>query len=372
MTLDEHFRPAIDNLTARLRRDMERHLDAAVEELTAQAEKFAASNDAERASALEHASRTARTDAERTMAERFTVERAEAERRIEERIAEERAETERTVLERLTAERHDAERALEERLAAERDAVERVTIDRLSAERTAAERVIVERFEREKAETERTAMDLLATETEAAESRTVLRCRTAEMAAGRRLVAAFRNIDASQSLSEILEALASAAVLEAPRVAIFLTSETRCKSWRLQGFEPAFSTVDELVLENDAAGIVTGAMRDRKPLTAGGSAESTAPLFADLPVNRLALAIPLIVNDEVVVVLYADEGQRGDADRASWIAAIEVLARHASRALEAITARRLAHSLSDRTHAKSRTIPRPIAPELAPEPEARA
>ncbi len=378
MTFDEQFRPAIDNLTARLRRDIERHLDAAVEELTARAEKLAASREAERVSALEHASHTARAEAEQSTTARFMAERSDAERSFEERIAAERADVERTTVERLTTERQEAERALKERLAAEQADVERATIDRLSAERNAAERAIVERFEWEKVEAEASALDRLAAETEAAEARVALRFRAADVAARERLVRAFRSIDAGQSLSDILDTLASSAVAEAPRVAIFLTNEALCRSWRFQGFEPAFSTSDELVLSNDAAGIIAGAMRARQPLTAGG-AESAAPSFADLPENRLAVAIPLIVNGEVVVVLYADEGLSGEVEHASWTATIEILARHASRALEAITAHRLARTLTDRTHARPRTSPRPTAsdPGATPgvsqdEPESRA
>ncbi|MEQ1870383.1 MAG: hypothetical protein ABL961_10210, partial [Vicinamibacterales bacterium] len=64
-----------------------------------------------------------------------------------------------------------------------------------------------------------------------------------------------------------------------------------------------------------------------------------------LPDDRAAVAVPMIVNDEVVAVVYADQGQEGDIDRASWPAIVELLARHASRSLEAITAHRLAATL---------------------------
>jgi hypothetical protein len=330
MSLDAPFRPALDKLAERLRRDTERHLDAAIEELTARAEKLAVSTEAERTAALEQVRRLAWEEAERATTER------------------------------LMAERSEADRAFEARLAAERADVERATTERLSAERAIAEQTLLDRFAREKTEAERNAEDRMAAEVEAAEARVALRLRAADVAAGERLVASLRAIDESQSLSDVLDALANAALVEAPRVAIFMTTETQCTSWRAQGFEPDFSTAEPLQLSSDVAGIVTEAMQGRRTLSAGGASEWPAPGFAHLPVDRLAVAVPLVVNDEVVVVLYADEGRSGDVERASWPTAIEILARHASRALEAITAQRLVQTLSERSHIRPRVLKRPL------------
>lgn len=68
----------------------------------------------------------------------------------------------------------------------------------------------------------------------------------------------------------------------------------------------------------------------------------TARLNRD--VARRLDAVPLVINDEVAVVLYADQGADGECDRQSWPAIIEVLARHASRALEVLTAQHFAKS----------------------------
>lgn len=389
MSFDEQFRPAIDNLTARLRRDIERHLDAAVEELTARAETLAAADEAARAAALEQAARAAWAEAEQIAAEKFAAERAEAEQeavahlaterermeqetvarlatereRMEQdtvaRLAAARAEMERLALERLEAERAETERATAERLMAEYAAAERATLDRLTVERLDGERALAQRHADEKADLDRAAAERLAAETDAAAARTALRFHALDRAAGDRLVHAFRTIDAAQSLSEILETLAAAVAAEAPRVGVFLADGEQFRSWRLEGFEPAIAAADKLTLSSDAAGIIAEAGRARAPLIGGAGAEWLAPAFAELPAHRISVAVPLIVNGEVVVALYADEGIGGDVERASWPATVEVLARHASRALEAITAHRLARMLSERSGLKPRPAPRP-------------
>ena len=74
------------------------------------------------------------------------------------------------------------------------------------------------------------------------------------------------------------------------------------------------------------------------------SSPQTTPLppFVDLPNGSRALAVPLGTSGQALAVLYADEGDSKSALGESWPAAIEVLARHAARALEATTAMRLA------------------------------
>jgi hypothetical protein len=66
------------------------------------------------------------------------------------------------------------------------------------------------------------------------------------------------------------------------------------------------------------------------------------PPFVDLASGCRALAVPLGTSSQVLAVLYVDEGDSEPALGESWPAAIEVLARHAARALEATTAMRLA------------------------------
>src|SRR5262249_24219575 len=70
---------------------------------------------------------------------------------------------------------------------------------------------------------------------------------------------------------------------------------------------------------------------------------SGLPPFAGHAAHRHAMALPLRVGGEVVAVLYAD-APRVDAPSsdARWPAMLEVLGRHASRVLEAMTVQQAA------------------------------
>jgi transcriptional regulator with GAF, ATPase, and Fis domain len=161
-----------------------------------------------------------------------------------------------------------------------------------------------------------------------------------DQAASERLVEAIRTIDSARSLSEILDALLSAVAAEVARAAVLLPQGTTLKFWRLAGFDGATPNAD--------AGL---------PLAKGGIAAEAAgaghlvlvdtearhallPAFVELPDQARAIAVPLVISGQVLAVLYADEGQTATA-RQSWPAAVEVLARHAARALEAVTVSRL-------------------------------
>jgi GAF domain-containing protein len=163
-------------------------------------------------------------------------------------------------------------------------------------------------------------------------------------AASGRLVEAIRAIDSAQTLSTIFDVLVSAATAEVGRAAVFLLQGASLKGWRLVGFD---------LLGGDGSGIEV-------PIADGGmiaeAAESALvvrldpaappvpqpPAFADLAPSSMALAVPLVMSGQVFAVLYVDEGTHEPGSRESWPAAIEVLARHAARTLEAVTATKLA------------------------------
>jgi hypothetical protein len=76
---------------------------------------------------------------------------------------------------------------------------------------------------------------------------------------------------------------------------------------------------------------------------------SSAPAFAALPSGGECLGVPIALSDQVVAVLYADQGS-GDAEPApAWMDAVEVLVRHAARSLEALTAFKAARALMARS-----------------------
>jgi GAF domain len=161
-----------------------------------------------------------------------------------------------------------------------------------------------------------------------------------EAAAAERLLVAIQAIDRGQSLSEILLALVTAAAAEAHRTATLLRKDARLQSWRMTGFDDAMSALDLAVAES---GILGDATRTGKVIRTG-----PPPAFAALPPDRPAVAIPLVMSGQIFAVLYADQGATDEKINDAWMATLEVLTRHAARALEAVTAVRLAQVASER------------------------
>jgi hypothetical protein len=164
-----------------------------------------------------------------------------------------------------------------------------------------------------------------------------------EAGAAARLVEAIQLIDAARSLSEILDTLVSCAGREAARAAVLLVREPFVRGWRFIGFDASFDTASSVEIAIEAAGVIGDALRTRT--TAVGRSPASAPGFARLPADRAAIAAPLLLEGKPVAVLYADEGA-GETARPARIPVIEVLTRHAARAVEAITAFRTAQAIT--------------------------
>jgi hypothetical protein len=119
------------------------------------------------------------------------------------------------------------------------------------------------------------------------------------------LVEAVRALDAASSLSEILDTLLQSARATAPDAGLVLVSD------------PAFAGADRILVEAAASGRVSR--------------------------QSGFLALPLLVAGEAVAVLWARGGRAAaDSDEDTRSAALEVLARHAARCLEAVIAHRAA------------------------------
>ncbi len=151
-----------------------------------------------------------------------------------------------------------------------------------------------------------------------------------------RLLQAVRALDAASSLSQTLDALYTAAHAEARRVAVFLVRGDVVRSWNHAGFDAAPGATFDLPLAN--AGLIADAVRSaasRRLL-----ADSVArPAFAFTSPAGPLVAVPLSMNGQVIAVLFGEE-EPGAAD--SLTPTFEVLARHAARVLESLTALRLA------------------------------
>ncbi len=169
--------------------------------------------------------------------------------------------------------------------------------------------------------------------------------------ASQRLVDAIRAIDRGRSLSEILDLLASSASREAARVGVLLVGGAKLRGWRFIGFGPGLEEASAFEIPLAEGGIMVEAVHSGATALAFSGSDRPRPSFAKLPPGRETLAVPVSISGQVVAVLYADQGAGDPADtdsRWAWASVLEVMARHATRYLEATTAFRAAQVLTQR------------------------
>jgi hypothetical protein len=163
---------------------------------------------------------------------------------------------------------------------------------------------------------------------------------------GERLVAAIRAIDRARSLSEVLNALLESASHEAERAGVLLIRGRRARGWRFAGFPSSFDgTAIDIGLEE--SGIIAHAVEHRR--AASSDSDGPAPAFAELSEHAdssEAIAIPIALAGEVVAVLYVDQRDPEPGILTLEPATLEVLARHAASALEALTAVKAVRSIT--------------------------
>jgi hypothetical protein len=173
-----------------------------------------------------------------------------------------------------------------------------------------------------------------------------VRERELEMAGLTRLVESIRGLDGATSLSEVLDALALAAGREAARAAVVVLKGDRIQGWRLSGFGARDAQPKSIDLAVGEAGIIAQAATGTRPVTTrDASAGDGGPGFEPLDDDRMGMAMPVLIGGKVVAVVYAD-GVASDGHPRSvpsaWPEVIEILARHAGRCLEALTAQKTA------------------------------
>lgn len=159
-----------------------------------------------------------------------------------------------------------------------------------------------------------------------------------------RLSEAMRSFDDAQSLGQVLTALAVAGGAEVDRIAVLIVTGGRLRGYRWSGFSgtaPAGS-VDLPFAHAGLAGAVveTGAMAWRPAVdtaTSNPRLEALPPFAREAGV-RDAAALPIVLGGTVAAVVYADAPASPDA-MSRWPAALDLLTRHASRVLEAMTIR---------------------------------
>lgn len=304
MTMDHRFREAVDAFVARVRRD----LDAHVQGLTADLLRIGTENQEYWRSTLERAVTDARQDAERGFKAR------------------------------LEALRNELTREMDVRLSSERSQLQAATNAAVQATQAAAEAAQAAQAQAAQ------AAQAKAAEAQAALVRTLRddsgggSARDARVDTLERLLGAVRRIDESTSLTAILEALARGSASQAARVALMLVDGDSLKPWSVHGFAAGHEPRETAI---GTSGLLTATVALKqtsfvKPLIAR---EITTPGFMQVPVGHTGLVVPLIVGGDVVAVLYADdvgrEAEREDAP--VWTEEIDLLVRHAAIRLENVT-----------------------------------
>jgi len=171
--------------------------------------------------------------------------------------------------------------------------------------------------------------------------------RAVDLPDGQRLLDAVRSLSRARSLSETLDTLASCAARDARRAAVLTVRGGRVRGWRFIGFDH-LDQKPSVDVSLDDAGVIANAVR-ANAVTSG----QQGPSFAELRSDAWCVALPIALAGEVVAVLYADEGSGspepqppGSESRVPSTERLEILTRYAARGIEALTAFRVARSLT--------------------------
>lgn len=192
---------------------------------------------------------------------------------------------------------------------------------------------------------------VVAVEREESETRMTLAARQARQAAEApflKLADAIRALDAAATLSEALDALAEGVRDQTGRFALFLVRTDTLRAWTSHGFDvppnghgPAGSGWE---MPLDSAGLIPDVVRSGNMTRVEPGEETGRPPFANRA-DRALVLVPVAMKDGVAALVCAEERlhehpvQPGEPPTSI---VLEVLARHAGRVLETMTARRLA------------------------------
>lgn len=303
------------SLEDRIRASVDRALSTLVEELTASADEA-------REAAVATARERAFADAEQAALTRIADAEARVRASMDEAIAaareEDRAASAREIRREITAE-------FDGKLA-----------DALAASETRGRLLL--------ADAEARAAEAVKSAVAAAR----VREREDELALVTRLVDSVRGLDGAASLSEVLDALALSTAREAARAAVLVLRGDRVQGWKLHGFGPRDANPKAVDLPLSAAGVIGLAVGSARTVTTNdGPTAAAGPGFEPLPADRMGLAVPVLVGGRVVAVVYGDGISIDGAERptpSGWPELLEVLARHAGRCLEALTAQKAARA----------------------------
>jgi hypothetical protein len=148
---------------------------------------------------------------------------------------------------------------------------------------------------------------------------------------------ACRDFDAAPTLTAMLTALANHAGARVNRCALLVLRAGALRGWAYRGFQ-------------DEAAALDVKSSDRTPVARAwqsGVAEVSTPdeigahMLSPRSEGRSGMAIPIIVDGQVVAVLYGDDEGDTRQNPGTWPEQLEVLARYAGRCLESLTLRRM-------------------------------
>jgi hypothetical protein len=173
-----------------------------------------------------------------------------------------------------------------------------------------------------------------------------------EMTAFDRLLDAVRAIDRARSLTEVLDTLAGCAGREAARAAVLIVRDEKLEGWRFIGFDGITDEGRKVEISLKGNGLLAECVRGKRVVRESDNAHAQ-PVFAEAAPAASCVAAPVTLVDEVVAILYADQGPQTsgtteEASQKSWPRVLEVLARHGSRSLEALTAMKAARAMAGR------------------------
>jgi len=159
------------------------------------------------------------------------------------------------------------------------------------------------------------------------------------------LKSAIDDIDSQRSQAEILGTLVNRAAAYAPRVIFFLIKTDQAVGWRARGLEGSIGddAVRSITLPLAADTPIKGVYESRATASVLPGAYTEDHLLLDKLGSEAPprlVAVPLVVRDKTVAVLYADSAQL-DADAIN-LEAIETLVRVAGMAVELLAVTRSA------------------------------
>ncbi len=291
---------------------------------------------------------SAATERDQALAAVMTAAKAEAERDIKQKVADVEARAQATIDQKLAEAEARAKSAIElvetarskERDLAESDvkALEAKAEEKLQAALASSREELKLALTNAENRANATVKENIAT--------AHVQEREAEMAGLSRLLESIRGLDGASSLSEVLDALGQAVGREAARAAVLVLRNDRLLGWKLSGFGARDAQPKLIDVGLTEAGVIGLAVGSARVATSRDSQSAGAgPGFAQLPADRMGLAVPLIVGGRVVAAVYADgvaEDGREQVVPSSWPEVIEILARHASRCLEALSVQKAA------------------------------